>query len=721
MPEVRIENGALCVGSERVPFFAGEVHYWRLNPARWRTVLESVRKLGLDVVATYVPWEYHELAPEQFDFTGATDPARNLVGFLDLLHELKFWVFIRPGPYIYAEWTNAGVPDRVVGLPRIGAEYRREAEVWMRAVIDVLRPYFAGQGGRIVLFQPDNEMDLFSHWFEDEAGLSGAGAGFFHDFLRGAYCDVAELNAAWGTSYERFEEAQPLAERPNGFDPHALARHADYWRFQHWATAEGLRWHAETYRELGVDLPMLANYYPGGDVQNWRAVARTVDCTGIDWYPRSEFAGALPYAGQPRGGMTGGGASAASGAVSEHRRFLDTCRYQRTVSPLPCLAEFECGVWHGYHEYTGVLTPNHYRLAAFSALLAGIQAWDWYMLVGRDNWYYCPVNERGDLRAELAEVFMRIHSVVRECDPPSLRKLTRTAVFVDPVQVATDRIFTTNPLLDALYAADIDYEVVDAESPALERRAADAVGESAPSAAPSLLFYAAADWLPQASIARLGDYVERGGTLVVFQGAFPQRNETFHPCSGLAIAPPDRILSRLGKKVAVELASERPIAEGAVWNWDRPPGEPIWCTQIAGTQQALENADAWMKRYIGRRWTCGYRQRRGAGALVVLGMPPNPGLLRGIHRWLGVPAFAQAELPGVLTALFARGDARWLYAANMNDQETRTRVMLDVDDLPAAVRVTDLWTGSAQVVSPESLTIRLPRRSGGAWRVETAR
>ena len=71
------------------------MHYWRLNPGRWPEVLDRVREIGLKVVATYVPWQYHELAPGQFDFTGQTEPPRNLVGFLRLAQEKGFRVFIR--------------------------------------------------------------------------------------------------------------------------------------------------------------------------------------------------------------------------------------------------------------------------------------------------------------------------------------------------------------------------------------------------------------------------------------------------------------------------------------------------------------------------------------------------------------------------------------------------------------------------------------------------
>lgn len=680
MREVRIQDGAVWVGAERVPLYAGEVHYWRLSRVNWRVVLERVRGLGLGVVSTYVPWQFHELRPGEFDFEGRTDPARDLAGFLRLAAELKFHVFIRPGPYIYAEWTNAGVPDRVVTLPRMSAEYRREAAVWMAAVTSAVRPFFATNGGPICLFQADNEMDLFSHWFEGPCGLDGTAEGFFHDFLRGTYADVSALNRAWGTAYAQFCDATPYAEPVDGGDERELARRRDYWRFQHWAVREALRWHVEEYRRLGVDLPIVGNYYPGGDVQNWREVRKVVDLQGIDWYPRNEF----------------------GGDAEEHRKFLDTCRYQRAFSPLPFIAELECGVWHGYHDYVGVLTPNHYRLMACSAILAGIRGFNWYMLAGRDNWYYTPINERGEPRPELTDVLRGIHRVANECDLAALRKCTDIGVVIDAEQIGTDRILDRNPVLGALHEADLDFELYDAEVSGFDK---------------PLMFYAAANWLAHARQERLREYIERGGTLVVFR-QYPLRDEEFRPHYGLGIARPDRILSHLGKQVELELGEQRAVAAGAVWNWDAPPGEPLWGVQVAGRQQAVENADKWMTEYIGRRWICGYCEPRGRGRLVVLGLPANAALVRGVARWLGVRSYSVAGLSGVKTGYFERDGRNFLVATNLNDTELACRVELDAFEPEARLRITDLWTGTDEVCAAGSVHVRLARRSGGVWRIE---
>jgi len=722
MATVRIDNGVIRRGESRVPLLMGEVHYWRTAPERWQAILESCRRLGLEMVATYVPWQYHELAPGRFDFSGATEPRRDLCGFLDLVAQMGLACFIRPGPYIYSEWTNAGVPDRVAMLPRISEAYRAEAAVWMSAAVGAVRPFLATSterfkdGGPIVLFQPDNEMDLFSHWFENQCGLDGAtddaaaertpGAygRVFQDFLRRVYGDVGALNAAWGTRYRALDDAQPAAGVTDRLDRRSLARARDYWRFQHWATAEALDWHATLYRELGVDVPMVANYYPGGDVQNWRAISRTsVDMLGIDWYPRNEFVG--PPSPPGTGGATGGGGIFGLSPAREHRVFLDSCRLQRAVSPIPFIAELECGVWHGYEGYTGSFTPNHYRLLACSALLAGIKGWNWYMFVGRDNWQFSPVNERGEIKAELGEEFMTLHRVWRELDPPGLEKLVGAAAFFELEQIGTDDELGSNPVLQALYDAGIDCEVTDAA--ALRNDG------------PRLMFYAAGDWLGRPEQERLAAWMEAGGTLVVFR-AWPRADGGFEPWNGLGVRMPDRVLSHLGKKVELELGGGvTATAEGGVWVWDAVPdgAAPIWGTQVAGKQQAIENADVWMRGYIGKRWTVGYTQPRGAGRLVVLGMPVGADLVHGMHRAMGAAVHARAELAGVQTGLFRRGGELYLIAANLG-AAIQTRV--SVEGVSGRVRVTDLFSGDGRVMEYDNLVVSISRASGGAWRLERA-
>jgi hypothetical protein len=108
MPEVRIAEKRLWVGNESRALLSGEVHYWRLAPARWRTILDRVREMGLDVISSYICWQYHEVAEGQLDFRGATEPQRDGVFYViavnnsdtaqDVIIELDRALF-RPGAY----------------------------------------------------------------------------------------------------------------------------------------------------------------------------------------------------------------------------------------------------------------------------------------------------------------------------------------------------------------------------------------------------------------------------------------------------------------------------------------------------------------------------------------------------------------------------------------------------------------------------------------------
>lgn len=67
----------------------------------------SVDAAGVDVVATYTPWIFHEEIQGDFVFTGDRDLRR----FLSLCQDLGLRVVLRSGPCSHAELRNGGIPD----------------------------------------------------------------------------------------------------------------------------------------------------------------------------------------------------------------------------------------------------------------------------------------------------------------------------------------------------------------------------------------------------------------------------------------------------------------------------------------------------------------------------------------------------------------------------------------------------------------------------------
>jgi len=63
--------------------------------------------MGLNTVATYVFWNYHETAPGKWDFKTEN---RNIREFVKIAQEEGLFVILRPGPYACAEWEFGGYP-----------------------------------------------------------------------------------------------------------------------------------------------------------------------------------------------------------------------------------------------------------------------------------------------------------------------------------------------------------------------------------------------------------------------------------------------------------------------------------------------------------------------------------------------------------------------------------------------------------------------------------
>jgi hypothetical protein len=650
---------------------SGEIHYWRTPKLYWREALARAKELGFELIASYACWDHHELAPGRFDLTGESDPSRDLVGFLQLVKDMRLGLILRPGPYIYSEWRNSGVPERVVKFHRTSKEFREAARAWLEATAKAAKPFLATSGGPIVMVQADNEPDAWTEAYARELGLADA-AGPFQAFLRQRYVSIEALNRVWGTTYRDFSEARAILE-PVSSDRAERVRYLDAIRFRQSYATDIVRWTADTLHELGVTVPIYANAYSGFGAQDWRALETACDLAGPDLYPSQEFH---------------------SGA-EEHRHFLDRLRFTRTYSKLPYIPEFGAGIWHGWHYRTGVHTANHYTLAALSALAAGIAGWNWYMLVERDNWYGTPITGVARPRPELAPAFAEVVRLFREIDPPSLEKVTSTAITVDVVEQGA-RLDHDHPILAALHDADVDHECFDVDTGAIAK---------------PLLFYAGGEWLSRAAADRLASYVEDGGTLA-FVARLPRFDEELRPANPLRLRAPDAVL-RSGnlRRIDVLLGEQRVALPATPFaSYTDAPGESIY-GDCAPWPQDQEGMHAHATLAKGERHVVGYREARGKGSIVVLGVDPSPELVVALHAWLNVPIACRASTRGVSTALLRSPRGTFVIAANATAADVETTLSIDPSVIEGTRDVRDLRTGVEWRDAASRIRVRVPRKS----------
>ena len=675
---IEIKRHQLWVGQQAVPLLSGEVHYWRLDPAYWPAILEAVRDLGLNIIATYVPWDIHEVRRGQFDFDGRTDPRRNLRGFLKLTRDQGFQVIIRPGPYIYSEMPRDGVPAYAYKLHRLHPQFLKFAHAYLQKICAVLRPFWATQkDGHIILLQADNEIDPSPDRHGPQYGVGGK-PGLFQDFLARRYQnDLDWLNLVWGTAYRSFREAQAFVAPKVAGDPRlpfkgdaGLRRHLDYLAFKHQYSRAYAAAIVKMYRALGVPVPIYLNLYPFHYAHDWRAMDWEADLAGVDLYPVHEFAE----------------------DAHEQRKMRDKLRYLGSFSTLPYIAEFESGIWHAREPEVGKLTLNHYRLLALTALAAGVKGWNWYMLVNRENWSQAPINEQGVIHPKMERTFRAITALFRELEPATLTRQTDIAATFHPLPSAARVLPHDNPVLTALYNADINYDVVDP---------AAATGN------PRLLFYAGLPWLEAKAQANLLAYVRGGGILVAFQD-YPRLDENFRPCGTLDFEEPTGSFFEFKRELTIQLEKGGPKVNliSTACFFDHATGKKI--TADCGP--------------YGKR-TVGYFKKVGKGGLLHLGVTPNAALMAAIVCHFKAEVGSHSETPGIQTALFTRGRSHYLIATNnTNDPQTARIVIPSLKSKRLHAR--DLegdspLLGDRLNLSPENiLLLDLPRKDGRVFELK---
>ena len=160
-PSLTWNDGALLRDGRPHRILSGAVHYFRIHPDQWEDRLRRLAAMGANTVDTYVAWNFHERVEGEFDFTGWRDLER----FIRIAGEVGLDVFVRPSPYICAEWSNGGIPFWLSGRTRAlrtsDPVFTAAVDAWYDELIPRLVPLQASHGGPIRLLQVENEYGSF--------------------------------------------------------------------------------------------------------------------------------------------------------------------------------------------------------------------------------------------------------------------------------------------------------------------------------------------------------------------------------------------------------------------------------------------------------------------------------------------------------------------------------------------------------------------------------
>lgn len=161
--EFRIAPGEFVLHGKPLQIISGELHYARIPRQYWRHRLKMAKAMGLNTIATYVFWNYHEIRPGKFDFHTGN---RDLAEFIRIAQQEGLWVILRPGPYVCAEWDFGGLPSYLLKAPKMivrgnDPRYLAAAQGYIRAMAKEVRPLLVTHGGPILMVQSENEYGSF--------------------------------------------------------------------------------------------------------------------------------------------------------------------------------------------------------------------------------------------------------------------------------------------------------------------------------------------------------------------------------------------------------------------------------------------------------------------------------------------------------------------------------------------------------------------------------
>uniref|UniRef100_A0A1A8KHW9 Beta-galactosidase n=1 Tax=Nothobranchius kuhntae TaxID=321403 RepID=A0A1A8KHW9_NOTKU len=152
------KNNCFLKDGKEFRYISGSIHYNRIPRVYWRDRLLKMYMGGLNAIQIYIPWNYHEESPGQYNFSGD----RDVEYFLKLAQDIGLLVILRPGPYICGEWDMGGLPawllkKKDIVLRSSDPDYIAAVDKWMGKLLPMIKPHLYQNGGPIITVQVENE------------------------------------------------------------------------------------------------------------------------------------------------------------------------------------------------------------------------------------------------------------------------------------------------------------------------------------------------------------------------------------------------------------------------------------------------------------------------------------------------------------------------------------------------------------------------------------
>ncbi len=636
MDNTELKEGYFWVKDTKIPPLCGEFHYWRNNVVFWDRIFGSIKELGFKHIASYIEWNFHEITPPntpleeiEYDFTGKTNPQRNLKGFLEKVEQEDLWLNLRPGPYIYAETEFEGPPESAVQYHRLHPKFIEKTEHYLNHVLPVIRPHLSTNGGRVFLIQLDNEVSMIKKL--GQAIMGGVDdQGSFAQFAKEKYGTLEKINERYGTDWEQWDDIEPLIQAQN---PQEFQGMLDAARYLEWYNAKFFSILGDIYRKNGIDVPFYINSTGPPFPHNPKYLRNIVDLQAADIY-----------------------------YLKKHRlinMLTLNAKLLRATNPLVFNAEFRCG--------GGInLSAHEYLYQALLWMGYGFDGVNYFMLVERHRWPFTPIDAVGrPMTKELFEAFKNIVGTYTDVKPQEFFTHSNGKIallWYRPHQYAekenvlepafhlywdhgTNQIFRAllweNVMFD-LYYPDFNEEILQTHP---------------------ILVYAGQNFMEPAVAERIMEYVQNGGHCVFYYN-YPTKDVLGRPMTTFSeILESPTAAIKNGRKILIN------------YNDHESPGMLTSKAHVLLDYPLITGSDRtyWNHRHL----NTGYTQKVGQGKISVIGFELSAENIREFLRIIGHDPFLTLSNSNFLGTIQFNEERNAAMLTLINSSETtkeKTRV-----------------------------------------------
>lgn len=149
---------------EKYVMMGGQMDPTRVPSELWDDRMAMVRAMGLNTIFSYIYWDM--LEPQQGEHN--TDGRNDIAKWIETAEANDLKVVLRPGPYVCGEHEYGGFPFWLANID--GMEVRSNNQPFLDASADYLNwlgswlePYFANNGGPVLMTQVENEYGFYGN------------------------------------------------------------------------------------------------------------------------------------------------------------------------------------------------------------------------------------------------------------------------------------------------------------------------------------------------------------------------------------------------------------------------------------------------------------------------------------------------------------------------------------------------------------------------------